>query len=308
MSIYLDVEGSSTPMCSSGGVRADLDVNGGLPGLGIPVGVGTAAVRYSIGIYWDGITTFIKDLSEWEVLVPFSAVFSGVLIGGIGYMAIHLRLQQDGSLFLTVFGTPAPGFSATQADFQVAGPGTFPLDGIQHSVEAAISFPNYTTITWIVGIDGTTVMSGSEGTLTGVLSHFVGAAGYGTTNPSSDPLTKHAWIDGADAFWSHESISDVATYIENLTHVRVDDSFSLNVLSATAGIPRVTGNSCGAPDLNRGIIGGILPPYTGGLPYFGNAPDDGRGGRKLLSVPRLSYTPYQTLLRSSTLRRRKPDE
>lgn len=60
---------------------------------------------------------------------------------------------------------------------------------------------------------------------------------------------------------------------------------------------------CIVPALNGGIIGGTLPPYTGGLPYQGNSPNDGRGGRKLLSVPRLYRTPYQTLLRSSTWKR-----
>lgn len=304
MSVYLDVNESAT-LCSDGNVFQSFDVgnggaNGDIAGLpaGFPIGIKTAAVRVSTGLYWDGITSFNVTLAVWEIIYPFSGVFSGVLIKGLSNTGILLSLHQDGSLSLNTLGI----------NFQVTDAGVFPLDGLQHVVEGAISFPDYLTINWVVSVDGATVLSGSDGTLTGVLSHLTPSGPFGTDNPDDFPTTENAWVDFAEIFWSSSTVSNVSKYATNLTHIRVDDSFSLNVLSATTGIPRVTGSSCGAPDLNRGIIGGILPPYTGGLPYFGNAPDDGRGGRKLLSVPRLSYTPYQTLLRSSTLRRRKPDE
>lgn len=273
MSVYLDVDGSETPICSSGIVRANLDVNGAL--VGLPIGIQTATVRVSLGIYWDGITPFNISLAEWEVLYPFRGVFSGVLITGLSYTRIFLVLQQDGSLFLSV---------NLSTNFQVAGPGTFPLDGAQHAVEATISFPDYLTISWVVGVDGVTVLSGSDPTLTGVLSHTSLNTGYSTdSNPDADPISQHAWIDAADAFWSHRTLSDLtAAYIESLTHVRVDDSSSLGLLAATVDTPLVTSSSCGGPG---GGGGGTDRDKT------------------LLSVPRKYYTPYQTVLKSPNIKR-----
>lgn len=234
-------------------------------------GVTTCAIRMQYGLF--ASAPFTATEFPWVMrfadspAIPFSDIentFAGTLvISDSGTVSLTLSNSDTGPLY------PAgPSFNSYDS-----ASGVFPLDGSIHGIQVALTIST-TIIGFTVVIDDVVVIAGSH---TAIGNLCAATFGYFTLFNSASMAYCPFFVQTAGVaivalghYRSPTNTAVPADVMSNCSEFIVDSSASIISYPACGASP-ISADTCGGP------------------------------GPRLLSVPRLFYTPYTTVLRSPTL-------